>query len=108
MLLELCTDFFYRQNKETSLEALATCTPSYHLQLDAMHTRGKRVLQIRTRPKSFMQQDQLHTYGFDLLGVSGTQEPICNRLPRVQALLEILRHPFKNTYTEVRVPAIYC
>ncbi len=78
--LELCAQYFQQEINNPSLEAPATCTPTYHLQLDAHHACTHLENQIHTRPKSYMQEDQLRTYTrTDLIfWVYGTQEPVCD------------------------------
>ncbi len=52
--LELCTQFFQQQIKESSLEAPATCTPTYTITFTTgCHACTQFGNQIRTRPKSY-------------------------------------------------------
>ena len=63
-------------NQVTITHALATRTPA----TQGWHTATTYTVRSLRKdpylPKSFLQQIQLHTHGSDLVGVSGTQEPI--------------------------------
>ncbi len=67
-----CAPNFQQHSINPHSKYFETCMPDlpYHSQLDVMHALGK------SDPHSYTQWDQLHTYGSDLLGVYGTQEPI--------------------------------